>query len=69
MLPVVEPRAKREHYLSLLLLIDESEAQVRSYPQEGDLYVLPAAAGTPLGVAPAALPMIVPEFPGPRLGR
>ncbi len=50
MLRVVEPGAEREDYLSLLLLADESETQVRSYLQQGDLYVLPGGDGAPIGV-------------------
>ncbi len=40
MLHIVGPGPERERYLSLLLLADESETQVRSYLQQGDLYVL-----------------------------
>lgn len=51
MLTLVNPGPERERYLPLLLLADESEAQVQSYLQAGELYVLPDAAGAPLGVA------------------
>lgn len=55
----VSPGPTREAFVPLLLLADESEAQVRSYYQRGDLYVLWAEeAGesrVPLGVV-LALP-------------
>lgn len=47
MLNLVNPGAERERYLPLLLLADESEALVRSYFQEGDLYAVPDQAGAP----------------------
>lgn len=50
MLSLVNPGEERERYLPLLLLADESEAQVRSYVEEGDLYVMPDEAGAPCGV-------------------
>lgn len=50
MLQSIEPGQERERYMPLLLLADESEIQVRSYLQEGELYVLSDADGIPLGV-------------------
>ncbi|HKG26120.1 MAG TPA: GNAT family N-acetyltransferase [Thermomicrobiales bacterium] len=49
-LKIVPSGEEREAYWPLLLLADESEPQVRSYYQEGDLYVLADADGTPLGI-------------------
>ncbi len=49
-LRLVGPGTERERYLPLLLLADESEQQVRSYLQAGDLFVLPDPAATPLGL-------------------
>ena len=40
----------RERFLPLLLLADESEEQVRSYMQRGDLYVFTDAAAGPVGL-------------------
>ncbi|MFT4037991.1 MAG: GNAT family N-acetyltransferase [Thermomicrobiales bacterium] len=45
----LQPGADREPYVPLLLLADEPEP-LRAYLQEGDLYVLRAADGAPLGV-------------------
>ncbi len=50
MLHIVGPGPERERYLSLLLLADESETQVRSYLQQGDLYVLFAGDEGAVGV-------------------
>jgi ribosomal protein S18 acetylase RimI-like enzyme len=44
------PAGEREPYLPLLLLADESVAQVRSYMNEGDLYVYSDAAGIVLAI-------------------
>jgi ribosomal protein S18 acetylase RimI-like enzyme len=41
---------ERDQLMSLLLLADESEEQVRSYYQEGDLYALRSATGETLGM-------------------
>ena len=49
----------RDPYLPLLLLADESEAQVRSYYQRGDLYVLSAGDGVARG-----LTLVLPEPDG-----
>lgn len=43
------PGASREPYVPLLLLADEP-VPLRSYLNDGDLYVLRHASGTPLGV-------------------
>lgn len=42
--------SERDQFLSLLLLADESEEQVRSYYQNGDLYALRSDAGQTLGI-------------------
>jgi ribosomal protein S18 acetylase RimI-like enzyme len=42
--------AGRNEVLPLLLLADDSEIQVRSYYQQGDLFVLRAQTGDPIGV-------------------
>ena len=48
---------ERDEFMALLLLADDSEAQVRSYYQQGDLYVLRggdgAVAGMTLAIAKA----------------
>lgn len=44
------PAGEREPFLPLLLLADESLAQVRSYMNEGDLYVYSDAAGIVLAI-------------------
>lgn len=41
---------EREAYLPLLLLADDSEQQVRSYYQQGDLYALLGPDGAALGM-------------------
>jgi len=41
---------QREDLLTLLLLADESETQVRSYYQRGDLFVLRGRDGDPVGM-------------------
>ena len=45
----VRPGPEREAFVPLLLLAD-TEAQVRAYLQHGDLYALRGADGDPLGV-------------------
>ena len=55
-LEVVPAGGARDEFKSLLLLADESEAQVRSYYQTGDLYALRSAGGTTLGIT-----LVVPE--------
>lgn len=47
---IVPPGRDRDAYLPLLLLADDSEAQVRRYYQTGDLYALDDEAGDPLGM-------------------
>jgi ribosomal protein S18 acetylase RimI-like enzyme len=47
---IVPAGPARDRYWSLLLLADESESQVRSYYQQGDLYVLEDETGAPLGL-------------------
>jgi ribosomal protein S18 acetylase RimI-like enzyme len=47
---VVPPGPERDTYLPLLHLADDSEAQIRGYYQQGDLYVVDDEAGAPLGV-------------------
>lgn len=79
MLRWVEPGVDRERYLPLLLLADESEKQVRSYLQEGILYVLPDALGAPLGTvlvlshangtAELKAVAVVPEHQGRGIGK
>jgi ribosomal protein S18 acetylase RimI-like enzyme len=49
-LRIVPPGEERNGYWALFLLADDSEEQVRSYYQHGDLYVLDDASGTPLGI-------------------
>ncbi|MGE5813174.1 MAG: GNAT family N-acetyltransferase, partial [Acidobacteriota bacterium] len=44
------PGTARDHLMPLLLLADDSEAQVHSYYQQGDLFVLRGDAGQALGV-------------------
>jgi len=41
---------ERDEFLSLLLLADESEEQVRSYYQDGYLYALRSETGATLGI-------------------
>ena len=55
-LEVVPAGGARDEFTSLLLLADESEAQVRSYYQTGDLYALRSVGGTTLGIT-----LVVPE--------
>jgi ribosomal protein S18 acetylase RimI-like enzyme len=59
----IPPGSARELLIPLLLLADESEAQVRSYYQRGDLYVLwPAASdpSTPLETEPLGVVLALP---------
>ena len=49
-LHVVAPGRRRDAYLPLLRLADDSADQIRGYYQQGDLYVLDAADDVPLGV-------------------
>jgi ribosomal protein S18 acetylase RimI-like enzyme len=56
-LRIVLSGEEREAYWPLLLLADESEPQVRSYYQAGDLYVLTGADGVPLGIV-LVLPLV-----------
>lgn len=58
-LRIIPPGAGRDAYWSLLLLADESEPQVRSYYQHGDLYILEDETGTPLGLV-----LVLPEGDG-----
>jgi ribosomal protein S18 acetylase RimI-like enzyme len=58
-LRIIPPGAGRDAYWSLLLLADESEPQVRSYYQHGDLYILEDVTGTPLGLV-----LVLPEGDG-----
>ena len=58
----VPPGAGRDQMLSLLLLADESEKQVRSYYQGGDLYALRSDSGKTLGVT-----LVLPEEHGVEL--
>ena len=46
----VPPGVERNAYLPLLMLADDSDDQVRSYYQTGELYAYRGAAGHPLGV-------------------
>jgi GNAT superfamily N-acetyltransferase len=50
LLRVIPAGPERDAFWSLLLLADESAAQVRSYYQRGDLYVLDGGTGEPLGI-------------------
>jgi ribosomal protein S18 acetylase RimI-like enzyme len=54
----VPPGGERERYLPLLLLADESERQVRSYFQQGDLYAYGA------GDAVVGIVLVVPSGNG-----
>jgi ribosomal protein S18 acetylase RimI-like enzyme len=56
---VVPAGPERDAFLELFWLADDSEAQVRSYYQEGDLYVLTAEDGTTLGIT-----LAIPEHEG-----
>ncbi|MEV0271486.1 GNAT family N-acetyltransferase [Hamadaea sp. NPDC050747] len=49
-LRIVAAGPRRDEYLPLLRLADDSPDQIRGYYQHGDLYVLEAADGVPLGV-------------------
>jgi ribosomal protein S18 acetylase RimI-like enzyme len=49
-LSIIAPGPERERFLDLLLLADESEQQVRSYMQEGDLYAFSADADNVAGM-------------------
>ncbi|MEA2594114.1 MAG: hypothetical protein QOF01_583 [Thermomicrobiales bacterium] len=55
-LRLVPPGDGRDAYWPLLLLADESELQVRSHYQQGDLYVLEDETGAPLGLV-----LVLPE--------
>lgn len=57
-LRIVPPGEQRDAYLPLLMLADDSEAQVRGYYQKGDLYALDEA-GRPLGMV-----LVIPEPDG-----
>ncbi len=46
----IPPGAQREQYLSLLLLADESLAQVRSYMNRGELYAFMSDDSRPVGI-------------------
>ena len=58
-LRIVPPGPARDRFLPLLLLADDSEAQVRAYYQTGDLFALAEADGTVLGMV-----LVVPAGPG-----
>ncbi|MEA2514503.1 MAG: hypothetical protein QOJ59_3990 [Thermomicrobiales bacterium] len=58
-LRLVPPGDGRDAYWPLLLLADESEPQVRSYYQQGDLYVFEDETGAPLGLV-----LVLPEGDG-----
>lgn len=49
-LHIIPPGPKREPYLDLLLLADESPEQVASYMQQGDLFVVDAGAERDVGL-------------------
>jgi ribosomal protein S18 acetylase RimI-like enzyme len=51
--------AERDQFMSLLLLADESEEQVRAYYQKGDLYALRSATGETLGMT-----LVLPDHDG-----
>lgn len=58
-LRIVPPGPERDAFLDLLLLADESEQQVRSYMNEGDLYVF-----SPEGEGTAGMILAIPEPDG-----
>lgn len=73
------PGPARNHLMPLLLLADVSETQVRSYWQQGDLYVLRGDDGAARGIA-LAIPQangdvelksvaVAPELQGQGVGR
>src|SRR5690242_9680822 len=47
---IVPAGSERDAYLPLLRLADDSEAQVRGYYQQGDLYALDDATRGPAGI-------------------
>ncbi|MGH2550480.1 MAG: GNAT family N-acetyltransferase [Thermomicrobiales bacterium] len=57
---LIAPGANREPFLDLLLLADESEQQVRSYMNEGDLFAFFADGAND----PAGMILVVPLEPG-----
>lgn len=59
-LRIVEQGSEREEYLPLLLLADDSERQVRSYMQDGMLFVVEGYAGI-VGIV-LAIPLDVAEI-------
>lgn len=50
LLTIVPPGPDRDRYLGLLMLADDSEAQVRGYYQTGVLYALVDESGATLGI-------------------
>lgn len=55
----ISPGPERDAYWPLLLLADDSEQQVRSYYQTGDLFALENGAGETLGIV-----LVVPHGEG-----
>ena len=49
-LEVIPAGSGRDAFMPLLLLADESETQVRSYYQQGDLFAYRGADGAPMGM-------------------
>lgn len=49
-LDLIPPGPERDAFMPLLLLADDSETQVRSYYQHGDLFALRGPDGTALGM-------------------
>jgi ribosomal protein S18 acetylase RimI-like enzyme len=75
----IPPGPERDQFLPLLLVADESEVQVRSYYQHGDLFVLRSEAGDaqgitlaiaqPAGVVELKAVAIAPELQGRGVGQ